>query len=129
MLYEDYAKLREEKNMSDSEVAKSAGFSPSILSRWKSGQSTPTIKTLRKIKEVLKENLPASEYDAFDNPVHYMHTEFIKKNGEKEVAKFVTSYLLNLPDGSTVELTKKDYDDLQKAVGAFITAWVHSHGE
>jgi len=53
MTYEEYAKIRDEKNLSDAQVAKKAGIGRSTFSDWKSGRSKPKDEKMRKIAEAL----------------------------------------------------------------------------
>ena len=53
MTYEEYARIRDEKNLSDAQVAKKAGIGRSTFSDWKSGRSKPKDEKMRKIAEAL----------------------------------------------------------------------------
>jgi transcriptional regulator with XRE-family HTH domain len=50
-MYEIYQKLRDEKGLKDSDVAREAGVSKSTFSDWKVGRSKPGIKKLQKIAD------------------------------------------------------------------------------
>ena len=56
MTYEEYARIRDEKNLSDAQVAKKAGIGRSTFSDWKSGRSKPKDEKMRKIAEALDMN-------------------------------------------------------------------------
>lgn len=45
-MYENYAKLRDEKGLTDSHVSKDTGITRSTFSDWKSGRSKPKIEKL-----------------------------------------------------------------------------------
>lgn len=51
--YNDYAKNRDAKKLTDGKVAELAGFGRSTFSDWKSGRSCPKFKKMHKIAEVL----------------------------------------------------------------------------
>lgn len=53
MMYERYCKIRDEKGMKDSLVAKQTGITKSTFSDWKNGRSTPKREKLAKIAECL----------------------------------------------------------------------------
>ena len=46
-MYERYAKLLEEKNLTSYQVSKETGISQAILSYWKSGRSVPKADKLK----------------------------------------------------------------------------------
>lgn len=48
-MYENYAKLRDERGLSDYAIAKELGIGRSTFSEWKKGDYTPKIDKLRKI--------------------------------------------------------------------------------
>ena len=50
-MYEIYCKLRDEKNLKDSDVAKATGITKSTFSDWKSGRSKPKNDKLQKIAD------------------------------------------------------------------------------
>lgn len=45
-MYEIYAKLRDEKNVTDYRIAKECGFNQAILVRWKQGTTKPSLDTM-----------------------------------------------------------------------------------
>ena len=51
--YENYEKIRNSRNMKDSDVARECGFHQSVLSDWKRGISKPKMDKMQKIAEVL----------------------------------------------------------------------------
>jgi len=50
-VYKMYEKARDEKSLTDYEVAKQTGLSRSTLSEWKSGLHTPSLETLKKLAD------------------------------------------------------------------------------
>ena len=48
-MYENYARLRDERGLSDYAIAKELGIGRSTFSEWKKGDYTPKIDKLRKI--------------------------------------------------------------------------------
>lgn len=52
-MYQNYAKLRDEKGLKDYDIAKLSGVATATLSCWKNGHYTPKIPKLRKIADVL----------------------------------------------------------------------------
>lgn len=69
-MYEIYQKLRDERGLKDSDVAREASVSKSTFSDWKVGRSKPGIKKLQKIA------------DFFDVTVDYLMTG--KEEDKKE---------------------------------------------
>lgn len=52
-MYEKYRKLRDERNLTDSEVARGTGITKSTFSDWKAGRSNPGLKKIQKISNFL----------------------------------------------------------------------------
>lgn len=50
-MYNKYARLRDEKGVSDYQVANATGVSPSSLSDWKNGRYTIKVDKLKKIAD------------------------------------------------------------------------------
>ena len=57
MLYEKYAKLRNEKGYTDYEVAKNTGVTTATLTSWKQGKYTPKIDKITLIAKFLDTDL------------------------------------------------------------------------
>lgn len=53
-MYEKYAKLRDEKGLTDYAVAQALGISPSTLSDWKNERYTPKVDKLKAIAELFE---------------------------------------------------------------------------
>jgi len=62
--YEEYSRIRDSKNMKDSDVARIGGFYQSVLSDWKKGISRPKMDKMEKIAEAL-----GMDYRDFIGPV------------------------------------------------------------
>ena len=62
--YEKYAKIRDEKNLTDGKVAEIAGIGRSTFSDWKSGRSIPKLEKMQKIADALE-----MDYITFVGPV------------------------------------------------------------
>ncbi|HIX14218.1 MAG TPA: helix-turn-helix transcriptional regulator [Candidatus Hungatella pullicola] len=86
-MYEIYCKLRDEKNLKDSDVAKATGITKSTFSDWKSGRSKPKNDKLQKIA------------DYFGVTIGYLTT------GKDDTEKKETT------------LTPKDERDIEKILG------------
>lgn len=65
-MYKIYEKLRDERHMTDYEVAKKTGISTVTLSHWKSGFYNPKIDKIQKIAEL------------FDVPVDVFYKEQVE---------------------------------------------------
>ena len=51
-MYEKYAKLRDDRNLTDYAVANQTGIAPSTLSDWKNGKTVPKADKLKLIAEL-----------------------------------------------------------------------------
>lgn len=89
-MYEVFEQLLQKHNITAYKVAKEAGVTQTALSNWKSGRSTPTTKTLKKIA------------DYFGITVDYLMTG---KEEQKE---------------KTVELTARDERDIAKDLNSIM---------
>lgn len=52
-MYNEYAKLRDERGLTDSKVATETGVAKSTLSEWKAGKYTPKVDKLLRIAKYL----------------------------------------------------------------------------
>ena len=52
-MYAEYAKIRDQKGLSDYAVAKMSGVGRSTLSEWKKGMHVPSTKNLQRIADIL----------------------------------------------------------------------------
>ena len=53
-MYEKYAKVRDEKGLTDYAVATQTGIATSTISEWKTGKHTPGVEKLKKIAALLE---------------------------------------------------------------------------
>lgn len=56
-MYQKYARLRDERNMTDYQVSKEIGASPATFSAWKRGEYTPKVDKLAKIAKLFNVSL------------------------------------------------------------------------
>lgn len=56
-MYATYAKMRDERNMKDADVAKATGIFPSVFTDWKNGKSSPKIDKIIKIADLFQVSL------------------------------------------------------------------------
>lgn len=56
-MYATYAKMRDERNMKDADVAKATGIFPSVFTDWKNGKSAPKIDKIIKIADLFQVSL------------------------------------------------------------------------
>lgn len=111
MTYEEYAKIRDEKGLTDGKVAKLAGFGRSTFTDWKSGRSMPKVDKMKKIADVLgmyymelvdPEGKPLNS----DNPEHGdMFVEMPKSTRQIEDEEFRELYLNATPEIQQAVLT------------------------
>lgn len=117
-MYEVFEQLLQKHNVTAYKVAKEAGVTQTALSNWKSGRSTPTTKTLKKIA------------DYFGVTVDYLMSEkdeTKEKNSglttrdEKDIAKDLNSIMEKLRNGedgpASFEGTDIPEDDLELFAG------------
>lgn len=77
--YEKYAKIRDEKKLTDGKVAEIAGIGRSTFSDWKSGRSIPKFEKMQKISEALGMDYmlfvgPVGKFSSL-NPENPLHVE------------------------------------------------------
>lgn len=115
-IYERYAKERDSKGLTDSDVAKNTGVARSTLSEWKRGRSVPKIDKLEKIADFL------------EIPLEYLKTgSMTDKDGyflDPEVAEMAQelhdNYDLRIIFDATRKASKEDLDlikDLMDRMG------------
>lgn len=65
MTYEEYAKIRDKKGLSDYKVAQAIGIGRSTFSEWKKGKYQPKIEKINAIKEFLgiKDEIEFPEFE------------------------------------------------------------------
>lgn len=123
-MYEQYAKIRDSRGLTDYEVAKAGGFSRSILTAWKNGKSAPSKTTRYKIAQAL--HIPQT-----DNFVGNVNGDgfLIESNDAFRLGQNyrIATYAIKLADGGIIELTPEQLQELNKAVDAYIKVWVDAH--
>ena len=124
-MYDNYAKIRDAKGLSDFEVAKRAGISRAALSRWKQGKSAPSKTTRYKICHVL--GIPPAMHFTGDNGKLEFVIENMNVNKSDLTAQRIAQYAIRLSNGNLVSLTDEQYMELQKSIDAFIDAWIYTH--
>ena len=72
-MYEIYAKLRDEKGLTDYQVAKETGINSSMFADWKNGRSVPKIDRLLKIAHYF--NVSVSYLIGEDIDGYYLNKE------------------------------------------------------
>lgn len=63
--YDEYAKIRDEKKLTDGKIAEMAGFGRSTFSDWKFGRSIPKFDKMQKIAEALPEIMQNGYFKGF----------------------------------------------------------------
>lgn len=130
--YENYVFYRNQRGLSDYQLAKNAGIGRAILSDWKNGKHYPHIKTLKKIADALG----VTVNDLYATP----KTDYVLKDGDKTIAVVesngtvnvaslsnrITAYSAMLLSGEVVTLTADEYKELQAAIDIYIDSWVRS---
>ena len=94
-MYDIYCKLRDDKQIKDSDVAKATGITKSTFSDWKSGRSNPKQDKLQKIAEYFGVSL---EYLTTGKEKDWQPT--LTEKDEKDLDKKVED-LLNAVDSDT----------------------------
>ena len=64
MLYKIYAQLRDERKLSDYQVAKATGIATSTFSSWKAGTYKPKLDKIKKIADYFGVSIEAFLEDA-----------------------------------------------------------------
>lgn len=118
-MYDEYAKIRDSRGLTDSEVAEKCGVSQSIFSRWKAGKSSPSKKTRFKISQAL--GIPMTTHFIGKTEDGFI----IEDDSDFKLSRSlnVTSYTIKLSDGSFVELLPEQAQELNRAVDAFINVY------
>ena len=119
MMYKNYAKLRDSLGLCDAKVAELAGVSRAIFSRWKKGETSPSNSTRFKICKVL-----GIEPTMYFSDQTEQNLKSINKN------EFIQSSPLDFVvtiNGEKFVLEKKTYDELERAVQAYIALWIKNN--
>lgn len=119
-MYEYYAKLRNKFGLTDAKVAQMIGVSPSVFTRWKKGQSSPSGTTRKKICEAL--GIEPTMYFAENTNLSEQKTKQI--DYDELLPSY--DYVINV-DGQKFTIEKKDYAELKRGIDAYIVAWLLNH--
>ena len=129
-MYEYYAKLRNKFGMNDAKMAQMIGVSPSVFTRWKKGQSSPSSTTRKKICEALgiepvmyfsdqQDYLPLKgnpkQNQSFTNTKHIDQDGFMPLDIEITV------------DGKRYMIDEQKLDELRRGIHAYISAWIEAN--
>lgn len=120
-MYDNYAKIRNKKGLSDYQLSKELGISRSIFSDWKSGRHSPSKKNRYRISQAL--GLPPVDYFYSDNENEYL-VEQSAQNTTTPLTDRIASYSVKLLSGRTCQLTADEYNELQNAIDVFIDSWI-----
>ena len=116
MTYEEFEKLRDERNMTNYQVAIATGVSKATLSQWKNGNSVPSAKTNKRLESFFSENVDAV----------YAYT--LKDCTTSKNSNYrIESYTVNLNNQVPVELSEPEYAELKIASEAFAYTWLKMH--
>ena len=69
-MYENYARIRDNKGLKDIDVSRGTGIAPSTLSDWKAGRTTPKADKLLLIARFLGTTIEAIMETAVAEPVN-----------------------------------------------------------
>lgn len=82
-MYEIYQKLRDERGLKDSDVAREASVSKSTFSDWKVGRSKPGIKKLQKIADFFGVTVDYLMTGKEEESKEKIHTDDLKQKFEE----------------------------------------------
>ena len=120
-MYENYAKIRDLKGLSDYQVAQMAGVSRSVFTDWKTGRHRPSKTTRYKISKVL--GLPPIDKFVGDQKEGFV----LESNSFLDAKPKIQEYEITLDNGQTVFLEADKYRELKKALDAFAEVWIKLH--
>lgn len=92
-MYEIYCKLRDERNVKDSDVSKSTGITKSTFSDWKSGRSNPKNDKLQKIADYFGVTI---DYLTTGKTESEKNESSLTSKDEKDIAKDLESIMKKL---------------------------------
>lgn len=104
--YEKYAKIRDEKKLTDGKVAEMCGFGRSTFSDWKAGRSIPKAEKMQKIADALE-----MDYYELVGPVG----KFSRLNPDRTVRITVTAKNKDVYQ-ELIDLYRNATPDAQKSV-------------
>lgn len=124
MTYEEYQSKITELGLSSYTVSQLSGVSKAVLSQWKNGKTQPSRATQNKLQSFFNSYEPAMPY-AYTGQNIVIDENYINQLAGEVL--HITSYGLQLDDGKRIELTKQQYNDLQKNIKIFIYAWLKAN--
>ena len=124
-MYENYAKIRDARGFSDSQVATLAGISRAVFTRWKQGTTAPSNENRYKICQAL--GIPPTMKFTGDNGNLEFVIENMDVNKSDLTLKRIEQYGIRTSQGKLVVLSDNQYIELKKSIDAFIDAWVYTH--
>ena len=117
-MYEVFEQLLQKHNITAYKVAKEAGVTQTALSNWKSGRSTPTTKTLKKIADYFGVTV---DYLMTGKEEQKEKTVELTARDERDIAKDLNSIMEKLRNGedgpASFEGTDIPEDDLELFAG------------
>lgn len=118
-MYEEYAKIRDKRGLTDSEIAQICGFSQAALSRWKTGKSSPSKRTRFKICNAL--GIPPTTH--FSSESNVPVDDLIDQQKVLQQQIHDIKYKLTLADKREIELTFEEAEELNRAVETYIQVY------
>lgn len=144
-MYENYAKIRDSKGLTDYQISKDIGISRSVFSDWKVGRHKPSKRTRAKIFEALGLQQADSffspdpqDYETTPNDYVIAPTQEFRDRAAAAIRRHsvfsmmsanVAKYDIRLLDGSHVALNPDEYKELQNAVAIFVDTWVKNKNQ
>lgn len=125
-MYENYAKLRDEKGLTDYQISKEIGVSRSVFSDWKTGRHSPSKKNRFKIFKAL--DLPPTPDYTFDfnGKECVIETHPTQLNRPRPLFSRTSEYCVQLADGSYCRMSAQDYEQLQNDIDIYIESWLRA---
>ncbi len=97
-MYEIYCKLRDSRNVKDSDVVKATGITKSTFSDWKSGRSKPKNDKLQKIADYFGVTL---DYLTTGNNDQNGDDQKLTARDERDIAKDLDNIMAKLSSGES----------------------------
>lgn len=114
MTYEEYCKLRDSRGLTDYAVAHQANVSRSSLSQWKNGASKPSKRTIMLLKNFFDNNQALLSIDP-GKTIAY---------SDRHIFSSISGYVIDIGDGSNIEISPQEFKELSEAVDIFVRTWV-----
>lgn len=129
-MYDNYAKIRDARGYSDAKVAKLAGISRAVFTRWKQGTTAPSNENRYKICQAL--GIPPTMHftgvnDQQEFVIENTNVDMSQNDALKGFKRRIANYAIRCQNGAIVNLTDEQYKELEKSIDAFIDAWVFTH--